>query len=170
MADPTVTPNSPNESASEPAKSHFAKAVDEARAGAQALGKEAQNKAGAYRDKFDQTKTDWSNEARAKSGEAKDRAYQFANEGKAKTSETISSLSKMVEENASKIDETVGSKYGDYARTAARSMQDAATKLDEKTLEDLGEDAREFVRKRPGLAIGMAAVGGFMLARIFKGK
>ena len=76
----------------------------------------------------------------------------------------------MVEDNAALIDEKVGLKYGDYARTAARSMQDAATRLDAKELAELGEDAKEFVRKSPGLAIGMAAVAGFMLARLFKGS
>lgn len=47
--------------------------------------------------------------------------------------------------------------------------QDAAAKLDAKELGELGEDAREFVRKSPGLAVGMAAVAGFMLARMFGG-
>ncbi len=36
--------------------------------------------------------------------------------------------------------------------------------------EDIGEDAKQFVRKSPGLAVGIAAVAGFMLARLFKGS
>ena len=38
-----------------------------------------------------------------------------------------------------------------------------------KELAELGEDAKEFVRKSPGLAIGLAAVAGFVLSRLFKG-
>ncbi|MCB2075995.1 MAG: hypothetical protein H6917_09285 [Novosphingobium sp.] len=169
----TTTPNSdttPEPTAEKVAKTHFAKAVEEAKAGAQALGKEAQERAGAYREKASQTGSEWANEARAKSGEAKEKAFAFANEGKAGASKAISTLGKMVEDNAPTIDDKLGAKYGDYARSAARSMQDAATKLDTKELNELGEDAKDFVRKSPGLAVGMAAVAGFMLARLFRGS
>lgn len=162
----TITPNpdtTPEPTSESAAKSHFAKAVEEAKAGAQALGKEAQERAS-------QAGGEWANEARARGSEAKEKAFEFAKEGKAGASKAISTLGKMVEENAPTIDEKLGEKYGDYARTAARSMQDAATKLDAKDLNELGEDAKEFVRKSPGLAVGMAAVAGFMLARLFRGS
>ena len=173
MSDSTITPNSDTttEPTSEaPARGHFAKAVEEARAGARALGKEAQERAGAYRDKAGETGGEWLNEAKAKGGEAKERALELANEGKTSASKAISGLGKMVEENAAAIDEKVGEKYGDYARTAARSMQDAAAKLEAKDLTELGDDAKEFVRKSPGLAVGIAAAAGFLLARLFRGS
>ena len=56
------------------------------------------------------------------------------------------------------------------ARTASRSLQDASTRLEQKSVEELSEDARELVRKSPGLAVGIAAVGGFLLARLFRGS
>lgn len=167
----SIIPNdgvSPEPTAEDSPKSHFTKAVEEAKAGAQALGKEAKDRAGAYREKAGQTSSEWEEKARAKSGEAKEMAYSYANEGKAKASQAIGGLGKMVEENAAKIDEKVGAQYGEYARSAAKSMQDAATRLDEKTLEDIGEDAKEFVREKPGLAVGLAAAAGFFLARIFR--
>ena len=173
MADSTITPNedtSPEPTARDEAKSHFSKAVEEARAGAQALGKEAKERAEAYREKAGKTSDQWKEEARTKSGEAKDMAYNYASEGKAKASEGIRGLSRMVTDNAETIDEKIGVKYGDYARSAAKSMEDAATRLDEKTLEDLGEDAKEFVREKPALAVGLAAAAGFMIARLFRGK
>ena len=73
-------------------------------------------------------------------------------------------------DTASTVDERLGAKYGDYARTASKSLQDYSTRLDNRSVEELGEDAREFVRKSPGLAIGMAAVGGFLLARLLRGS
>lgn len=152
------------------AKSHFSKAIEEAKAGAQALGKDAQGRAESYRERMNQAAGEWTEEARIKGEDAKARAFQFANDGKAKTSEAIVGLSKLVEDNASTIDETVGVKYGDYARSAARSMQDAAARLDAKELEELGEDAMEFVRKQPALAIGLAAATGYALARLFRGS
>jgi hypothetical protein len=34
----------------------------------------------------------------------------------------------------------------------------------------LGNDAREFVRKSPGTAVGLAALAGFLFARLFRGR
>ena len=165
MAESNVT-----DTPTDAAKGHFAKAVEEAKAGAQALGKEAQDRADLYREKVTEKSTEWVDEAKARSGEAKERAADLANQGKAGASRAISTLGKMVEENAPLIDEKVGVKYGDYARTAARSMQDTAEKLEAKELTELGEDAKEFVRQSPGLAIGLAAVGGFLIARLLGGS
>ncbi|MDE8653626.1 hypothetical protein [Novosphingobium album (ex Liu et al. 2023)] len=158
------------EPGSEAAKNHFTKAMEEAKAGAQALGKEAQARAEEYREKLNEAKEGWSSEAKAKSGEAKEMAFSFANEGKARTSQALTGLGKMIEDNAGLIDEKVGPKYGEYARGAARSIHDAAGRLDEKSLDELGEDAREFVRQSPALAVGLAAAAGFLLARVFRGK
>lgn len=167
MTETTATPES---NAKDEARSHFAKAVEEAKAGAQALGKEAQGRAEAYREKFNQTADGWKTDANARSGEARERAYDMANDGKAKASQAMTSLSRMIEENAVKLDEQVGPKYGDYARSAARMVQDQANRLDEKTLDELADDARDFVRQSPGLAVGMAAAAGFIVARMFKGR
>ena len=109
-------------------------------------------------------------EAKVRGEQAKERASDLALEGKAKTTEALKGLSRLVQDNAPAIDEKLGLKYGDYARNAARSMDTAAERLEAKDLAELGEDAKEFVRKSPGLAVGMAAVAGFMLARLFKGS
>lgn len=154
------------------AKSHFAKAMEEAKAGAQALAEEAKGK-------FTQAKTDLSSEAKVRTEEAKGKANTFAADakvkagelavqGKANTSKAIVGLSKMLDENVGLIDEKVGPKYGDYARSASKSMQDAAAKLDAKSFDELEDVAREFVRKSPGMAVGMAVAAGFLIGRIFK--
>lgn len=165
--DDTLTTESvgatPTTAGEKPAKERFAKAIEEAKAGAQALGKEAQERADLYRDKLSSSGSEWTSQA-------KEKAAGYANEGKAKASEAISGLGKLVSDNAVLIDEKVGPKYGDYARTAAQSMQDAAARLDAKDLDELAEDAKEFVRKSPGLAVGIAAVAGFMLARMLRGS
>ncbi|MCJ2187416.1 apolipoprotein A1/A4/E family protein [Novosphingobium beihaiensis] len=168
MADPAA----PTEDGTPKAKNHFTKAMEEAKAGAQAL-------AGEYKEKLSQTTGEWTGDAKSKSEEAREKANAFAsdakikageyaNEGKARTSKAIVGLSKMIDENVALIDDKVGPKYGDYVRTASKSMQDAATKLDEKSLDELGEDAKEFVRKSPGLAVGMAVAAGFLFGRMFK--
>lgn len=149
-------------------KAKFAAAIEEAKAGAQALKTEAQQKAGAYREKATAASSEWIDEAKAMGEQAKVRAGELANEGKTRASDAISGLGQIVADNAGAIDEKLGPKYGDYARTAARTMQETAAKIDAKDLNELGEDAKQFVRKSPGLAVGIAAVAGFFIARLFK--
>ena len=151
------------------AKAKFAQAIDDARAGATLLSKEAQAKAGAYRDQLSAKSGDWVEEARTMADQAKGKAGELAQDGKARTSDAIANLGKIVSQNAGTIDAKLGTRYGDYARTAARSMQETAAKIDSKDLGELSDDAKEFVRKSPGLAVGIAAVAGFFLARLFRG-
>ena len=173
MVDPTSTtgPEATGANGAQGAKTHFTKAMEEAMAGAHAL-------AGECKDKFSQTKDELGGEAKTRSDDARDKASAFAEdakvraseyavEGKARTSAAIVSLSKVIDDNTATIDDKVGVKYGDYARTASQSMKDAATKLDEKSFEELGEDAKTFVRESPGLAVGMAVAAGYVLGKLF---
>ena len=127
-------------------------------------------KAGVYREQLAAKSEDWVAEAKDLAGQAKVRAGDLARDGKAKTSDAIATIGQLVSDNAGTIDEKLGTRYGDYARTAARSMQETAAKIEAKDLNELGDDAKQFVRKSPGLAIGMAAVAGFLLSRLFKGS
>lgn len=152
------------------AKAKFAKAIEEAKAGAQALGKEAHDRAGIYGEQLKGKSEDWQAQAKKYGDQAALKATELATEGKAKTSEAIFGLGKIVSENATLIDDKLGTRYGDYARSAAKSLQVTAEKIDAKDVGQLGEDAKEFVRKSPGLAVGIAAVAGYMLARVFRGS
>ncbi|WP_206675020.1 hypothetical protein [Alteripontixanthobacter muriae] len=149
------------------AKTRFNSALNEAKAGAAALKAEAGHRADDYKTRARGKGDDFRAEAKAYGDQAKGRANEYALEGKSKVSGGIASLARLVDENASTLDEKMGAQYGDYARTASRSLQDTADSLDNKSIEELGEDVREFVRKSPGTAIGIAAVTGFMLSRMF---
>jgi len=155
------------EEATSSVKAKFSKALDDARAGAVALGKDLQEKTAPYREKL--SSTDLTAEAKAIGEQAKERALALAAEGKVKASDALTSLGKVVSDNAGLVDDKLGAKYGDYARTAARAIQETAAKLESKELDELGSDAAEFVKKNPALAIGAAAVVGFALAKLFTG-
>ncbi len=161
----TTVAGTTTEPSTEGAKAQFGKALDEARAGAQILSTQAQDK---VREKFAGPKSEWVDEAKVMGDQAKEKAALFANEGKVRASEAISGLGKIVADNAGTIDEKLGAKYGDYARSAARTMQDTADKIEAKDLGELGDDAKAFVRKSPGLAVGIAAAAGFVLASFFR--
>jgi hypothetical protein len=152
------------------AKGRFNAALQEAKAGAAALRSEAADRAAAYRNQARSQSEDWVAEARAYGDQAKSKAGELATDGKGRLAEALAALGRAVFDTAPTVDDKLGAKYGDYARSASRSLQDASTRLDARTVEELGEDAREMVRKSPGLAVGIAAVGGFLLARLFRGS
>ncbi len=161
-ADTTVNPHRAE------AKSRFNAALEEAKAGAAALRDEGKERAAAYRGQAKDKSEDWVAEAKAYGADAKVKGRELATEGKVKTSDGLRSLSRTINENAHQVDEKLGAKYGEYARSASVALEDYAAKLDEKSVDDLVEDGRTFVRNSPGTAIGIAAVAGFMLSRIFR--
>jgi len=152
----------------EEAKSRFSAALDEAKAGAAALKAEAGEKANSYRSQAKGKGDDLRGQARVKGDDAKLKGKEYATEGKGQASKGLRTLGQKVNENAYRVDETLGAKYGDYARSASSSLTRYADTLDEKSVDELTEDAREFVRRSPGLAVGMGAVAGYMISSIFR--
>ncbi|MFY7836066.1 MAG: hypothetical protein ACOVQ0_07280 [Novosphingobium sp.] len=158
------------EQAAESAKGRFSKAIEEAKAGAEALKGEAMEKGAAYKAKVSGTTSDWVDEAKVYAGQAKEKGAALAVEGKSRASDALTTLGKTISDTAPTIDEKLGVQYGDYARSAARSIQEAAAKLEAKDLNELGDDVKDFVKKSPGVAVGVAAVAGFVIARMLSGK
>ncbi|MEO9469138.1 hypothetical protein [Parasphingorhabdus sp.] len=97
-----------------------------------------------------------------------EKARAAANQGKERTGGAIGNLGKLIDDSAQTLDENVGEKYGDYARSAADAVSTFAEKIDEKDVDEMVEDARQFVRKSPAVAIGAAAVVGFLVSRLIK--
>jgi ElaB/YqjD/DUF883 family membrane-anchored ribosome-binding protein len=96
-----------------------------------------------------------------------DKAREVATEVKDMASDAVHGLARIISDSAGAIDDNVGPKYGDYARTAAQSVSDAADRLRAKPVDEIAEDTREFVRTKPAAAVGIAAVVSLMLAKIF---
>ncbi|WP_408587980.1 hypothetical protein [Novosphingobium sp.] len=145
------------------AGTRFSQAVEEAKANVASLREDATERTNAAKDKVTAVASEWTEVAR-------DKSVELATQGKAKASEGIALVGKAIDDTAGLIDEKLGVQYGDYARTAARTLKDTATRLDEKTFEDLGSDVTAFVRKSPATALGIAAVTGFFVARLFRGS
>lgn len=97
-----------------------------------------------------------------------EKARAAANQGKERTGGAIGNLGKLIDDSAKTLDENVGEKYGDYARSAADAVHTFADKIDQKDVDEMVEDARQFVRKSPAVAIGAAAVVGFLVSRLIK--
>ena len=100
--------------------------------------------------------------------QATNRARGFADDGKAKATSLLDDVSEVIDEAAQAVDRKFGEDYGDFAHRASSAVSGLADKVRAKTIDDLIDDTRDFVRKSPGIAIGIAAVAGFMLVRLIK--
>lgn len=112
----------------------------------------------------------WRDQADDLAAQAKDAARSGAASAKNMTGDALHGLSKLIADTAETVDSKLGPQYGDYARKAAEAVSGAAKSLDEKDIDQLAEDARNFVRKSPAVAIGAAAVVGFVLMRLMRGS
>ena len=99
-------------------------------------------------------------------GQATDKARELAQTGKDRAASTLDSLVQTVEDAASEIDEKRGSQYGDYARRTAEHIGGFTDSFRDKDIDALFNDARDFVKKSPAVAIGAAAALGFVVARL----
>ncbi len=107
-------------------------------------------------------------EAEKLTGQASDKVRAFAEDGKARASGMLDEIAQTIEDAAKTIDEKVGVQFGGYARSASTAVSDFSRTLADKDVDDLVDDAREFVKKSPGIAIGAAAAIGFVLARVIQ--
>ncbi len=108
-------------------------------------------------------------EAASLAGDATNAARSAATQGKDKAAEALSGLSKIAKDAAGAVDQHLGSTYGDYARKASTSVENAAVKLQTKNVDELVTDASDFVKKRPAIAVGALAAVGLLLVGLFTG-
>lgn len=100
--------------------------------------------------------------------QAADKARSLAEDGKARAGSALDQLSQLLIDAAAQVDDKLGAQYGGYARSAASSVSSFADQVKAKDIDELVDDARELVRKSPGVAIGAAAAVGFVIARLIQ--
>lgn len=98
--------------------------------------------------------------------QATEKVRHYADEGKARAGGALDQIAQLLTDAAGTVDEKLGDQYGHYARSAAGSVSNFADSLKAKDVDELIDDARDFVRKSPAVAIGIAAAVGFALARV----
>jgi ElaB/YqjD/DUF883 family membrane-anchored ribosome-binding protein len=101
-------------------------------------------------------------------GQATDRVRGFADDGKGRVTGLLENVSEVINDAAKSVDERLGEDYGDYAHRAAGAVADFAGRIRDKSVDDIYDDTRDFVRKSPVIAIGIAAVAGFALFRLIR--
>jgi len=98
--------------------------------------------------------------------QAGDRARGLADDGKRQTTDFLQTVARIVEDAAGSVEERLGGQYAGFGRRASESISSLASTLDERSVDDLIENARTFVQRSPAVAIGIAAVVGFAVARV----
>lgn len=101
-------------------------------------------------------------------GQAGDKARAIADTGKERATGALDEFSTLMRDAAGSVDERLGEQYGQYARSAANQISSLAESIRGKQVDDLLDDAREFVRKSPAVAVGLAAGVGFVVVRLLK--
>ena len=101
-------------------------------------------------------------------GQATDRVRGFADDGKGRVTGLLENVSEVLNDAAKSVDERLGEDYGEHAHRAAGAVADFAGRIRDKSVDDIFDDTRDFVRKSPVIAIGIAAVAGFALFRVIK--
>lgn len=112
---------------------------------------------------------DWRAQADQIKNQAADMARSAAATAKDSTGSAMQNLARLINETADTVDSKLGPAYGDYTRSAASAVANAAKSLDDADIDQLLDEARAFVKKSPAVAIGAAAVAGFVLMRLAKG-
>lgn len=110
-----------------------------------------------------QTLSDKTSELKGQAGE---KVRQFADDGKARATGALDDLARMLSDAADQLDEKLGGQFGQYARSTADHVQGFSSTLNDKSLDDMLEMGREFIRKSPVAAIGIATALGFVVARL----
>lgn len=101
-------------------------------------------------------------------GQAGSKLRTLADDGKGRATGFLDDFSEIITDAARSVDQKFGQDYGEYAHRAAGAVSSFADTLRDKSVDDIVDDTREFVRKSPGIAIGIAAVAGFALMRVIK--
>ncbi len=99
-------------------------------------------------------------------GQATEKLRAYADDGKERAGSALDQLSQLLTDAATQVDGKLGEQYGQYARSAADQVQGFAETVRNKEIDDLIADARGFVKASPGVAIGIAAALGFVVARL----
>ena len=100
--------------------------------------------------------------------QATDRVRGFADDGKGRVTGLLENVSEVISDAAKSVDERLGEDYGEHAHRAASAVADFAGRIRDKSVDDILDDTRDFVRRSPAVAIGIAAVAGFALIRVIR--
>ena len=141
-----------------------------ARAGAGAAGGAgaAMPSAGEVKQQAKAAVGDLKQQAQSLRGQAVDRARSAADEGKTKASGLLSDVASNAHEVADKLRQSQAAPLATYVEQFAGYAANFADTLKNRPVDDLVAEARDYARRSPGVAVGVAVALGFAFARFLK--
>lgn len=98
-----------------------------------------------------------------------DKATEYAGTGKDQIVTKLVGVADVLESVAGSAEQSYGPQAGDYVRQAAGRLSSFAEDLRGRSVEELFDDSRTAIQNNVGVAVGTAALIGFVAARIAKG-
>lgn len=101
-------------------------------------------------------------------GQAGDKAREYADDGKSRATGLLQNLAEILADASGSVEDKLGGQYAGVGRKASDSIRSLASTIDERSIDDIVADARAFVQRSPAVAIGIAALLGFAVARVVR--
>lgn len=103
-------------------------------------------------------------------GKAQNHLLDLAESGKSDLVHNVDNIVGLIREVASQVESIGIDPLSHYARRTTALVDDLHSSIRDKSVEDLIDDGRELVRSNPEIAIVVAAIIGFVGARILKAR
>lgn len=100
--------------------------------------------------------------------QATDRVRSAAVEGKTRATDTLDGVARAVHEAAGNLEAQVNPQVAQYVHRAADALDNFSASLRNKSIDEIVEDATDYARRSPAVAIGAAVALGFALSRFLK--
>ncbi len=101
-------------------------------------------------------------------GMAESRLMELAEDGKTELARSFDELVLLAHEFAARIESVGGGPVAGYVRQATDVLEGWQTTLRDRPVQLLLDDGRNIIRRQPEIAIGVAAIAGFIAARLIK--
>jgi len=102
------------------------------------------------------------------SGAIRQFATSSLNSQKHRARESLDEIARTIRESAEPLTNSGRTTAASYVRTAADRLETLATRIDERSFNDLVHDMQGFARRQPMLFVGAAFGAGLLGARFFK--
>ena len=94
--------------------------------------------------------------------------HSIINEGKAQLTSAVDGLVSAAHDIAERLHDGGAAPVADYVRKAAETVAIWSRSVDDKSLDEIADDTRAFVRGNPMLSVAIAVTGGFVLSRYLR--
>jgi len=98
------------------------------------------------------------------------KVQEIVEDGKAQITSALNEVATAAHEIADKLNDNGGGAVSPYIVKVATTVEGWSHDIQRMTSGDIGNDVRDFARRMPGLAIGLALVSGLIVARLLKAE